>query len=119
LHETDSFPAGVLSRHFIFPHVKSLSMLLTAADGRRDKMPERQRKQRAPRLRRKRIPGYTPEAETAHELNVSVRTLRKWRQEGAGPSYVKFGRQIHYSNEGRAAWLKAIETRPVRSKQAA
>jgi hypothetical protein len=48
-------------------------------------MPERQRKQHAPRLKRKRIPGYTPETETAEALNVSVRTLRKWRQEGLGP----------------------------------
>lgn len=78
---------------------------------------ERQRKQRAPRLKRNHIPGYTPEAETAKGLNVSVRTFRKWRQEGRGPSYVKFGRQIHYSLEGRAAWLKAIETRPVRSER--
>jgi hypothetical protein len=81
-------------------------------------MPERQRKRRAPKLKRKHIPGYTPEAETADALNVSVRTLRKWRQEGLGPSYVKFGRQIHYSREGRALWLKAIETRPVRSERA-
>jgi hypothetical protein len=78
---------------------------------------EQQRKRRAGRLKRKRIPGYTPEAETADALNVSLRTLRKWRQEGLGPSYVKFGRQIHYSVEGRAAWLKAIETRPVRSER--
>jgi hypothetical protein len=75
---------------------------------------ERHRKQRAPRLKRKHIPGYTPEAETAEALNVSVRTLRKWRQEGLGPSYVKFGRQIHYSLEGRAAWLRSLECKPVR-----
>jgi hypothetical protein len=79
---------------------------------------ERQRKQRERRLKQNRIPGYAPEAETAEALNVSVRTLRKWRQEGLGPSYVKFGRQIYYSVEGRAAWLKAIETRPVRSESA-
>ena len=76
---------------------------------------ERQRKQRAPRLKRKHIPGYMPEAETADGLNVSVRTLRKWRQEGIGPSYVKFGRQIHYSLEGRAAWLRSLECKPVRA----
>jgi hypothetical protein len=76
---------------------------------------ERQRKQRAPRPKRKRIPGYMPEAETAAGLNVSVRTLRKWRQEGIGPSYVKFGRQIHYPLEGRAAWLRSLECKPVRA----
>jgi hypothetical protein len=42
---------------------------------------ERQHNQRAPRLTRNHIPGYTPEAETAEALNLSVRTLRKWRQE--------------------------------------
>jgi len=46
---------------------------------------EQQRKRRAARLKRKRIPGYTPEAETADALNVSLRTLRKWRQQGLGP----------------------------------
>jgi hypothetical protein len=75
---------------------------------------ERQRKQRAPRGKRKRIPGYTPETETAEELNVSVRTLRKWRQQGMGPPYVKFARQIHYPNEGRIAWLRRQEVEPVR-----
>jgi hypothetical protein len=75
---------------------------------------ERQRKQRAPRWKRKRIPGYTPETETAEELNVSVRTLRKWRQQGMGPPYVKFARQIHYPNEGRIAWLRRQEVEPVR-----
>jgi hypothetical protein len=76
---------------------------------------ERQRKQRTPRLKQNRIPGYAPEAETAEALNVSVRTLRKWRQEGLGPPYVKFGRQIHYSFEGRAAWLQSLERKPVRA----
>ena len=48
-------------------------------------MPE-QRKQK-----RKRIPGYTPESETAEELNVSVRTLRKWRQLRIGPPWSRSG----------------------------
>jgi predicted site-specific integrase-resolvase len=70
------------------------------------------KRQHAPK--RKRIPGYTPETETAEELNVSVRTLRKWRQQGKGPPYVKFARQIHYPNEGRIAWLRRQEVEPVR-----
>jgi hypothetical protein len=78
---------------------------------------ERQAKQRAARWKRKRsvhIPGYTPESETAEELNVSVRTLRKWRQLRIGPPYIEVGRQIHYGDESRAAWLKSREVRPVR-----
>jgi hypothetical protein len=76
---------------------------------------ERQRKQRAPRWKRKRIPGYTPETETAEELNVSVRTLRKWRQLRIGPPWVEVGRQIHYGDESRAAWLKSREVQPARA----
>jgi hypothetical protein len=49
-----------------------------------------QRERRAPRLRRKRkIPGYTAEAETAEELGVGLRTLRKWRAMRLGPPWVR------------------------------
>ena len=48
---------------------------------------DQQGKQRVPRWKRKRIPGYTPEPETAEELNVSLRTLRKWRQLRIGPPW--------------------------------
>jgi hypothetical protein len=77
-------------------------------------MPEPHSKRHASNLRRKPIVGYTSEAETAQELDVSVRTLRKWRQEGIGPPYVRFARQIIYGDESRAAWLKGQEIRPVR-----
>jgi hypothetical protein len=81
---------------------------------------DRRRKQRAALKPKRRafIPGHTPERETAEELNVSVRTLRKWRQIGEGPPYVEVGRQIHYRDESRAAWLKGREVRPVRSVKA-
>ena len=78
--------------------------------------PKQQASRRAPRWKRKRnhrIPGYTSEAETAEEIGHSVRTLRKWRQLGIGPPYVKVGRQIHYSDESRAAWLKSREVQPA------
>jgi hypothetical protein len=71
------------------------------------------KRQHAPQ--RKRIPGYTPETETAEELNVSVRTLRKWRQLRMGPPWVEVGRQIHYGDESRAAWLKSREVQPARA----
>jgi hypothetical protein len=80
-------------------------------------MPERNHKQRASRWKRKRvahIPGYTDERQTAEDLGVGLRTLRKWRQQGKGPPYVKFARQIHYPNEGRIAWLRRQEVEPVR-----
>ena len=79
---------------------------------------KQQAKRHAPRWRpRHIIPGYTPEAETAEELNVSLRTLRKWRQLRVGPPYIKVGRQVHYSDEGRTAWLKANEVQPITRRE--
>ena len=77
--------------------------------------PKQQTNQRAP----KRIPGYSPERETAEELSVSVRTLRKWRQLRIGPPYIEVGRQIHYRDESRATWLRSREVQPVRSQGSA
>jgi hypothetical protein len=62
----------------------------------------------------RRIAGYSSESETAKALCVTIRTLRKWRQRGMGPPWVKIGRRVVYSNESRAAWLKGNEVRPVR-----
>jgi hypothetical protein len=81
-------------------------------------MPQRHRKQRAPWLKRKRIahiPGYTHESETAEQLGVAVRTLRKWRQLGLGPAFTKFGKQIFYRDEARSSWLHSQEQQPVRA----
>ena len=76
-------------------------------------MPSNQAKDRAP-SKRKRLPGYTPERETAEELNVAVRTLRKWRQLKIGPPWTAVGRQIFYGDEDRAAWLKSRRVQPIR-----
>jgi hypothetical protein len=74
----------------------------------------RQRKRRA--LRRKpKIPGHTPEIETAEEFGVSVRTLRKWRQLRTGPPWVEVGRAIHYPDEPRAEWLRSRVVQPERA----
>jgi hypothetical protein len=83
---------------------------------------KQQAKERAPRLKRKRIahiPGYIPEAEMAEQLGLAVRTLRKWRQQGLGPAYTKFGKQVHYRDASRDAWLRRQEVEPTRSAQAA
>jgi len=76
---------------------------------------KQQAKQRAPRWSRKRLAGYSSEAETAEELNVAVRTLRKWRQRRIGPPWTPVGRQILYHNESRAAWLRSQEVQPERA----
>jgi hypothetical protein len=78
---------------------------------------DRRRKLRTARPKRKRIPGYTPEAETAEQLNISVRTLRKWRQLKIGPPWVEVGRQIHYPDESRTAWIKSRVVQPVRQAE--
>ena len=78
---------------------------------------KQQAKERAPRLKRKRIahiPGYIPEAEMAEQLGLAVRTLRKWRQQGLGPAYTKFGKSVHYRDASRDAWLRRQEVEPVR-----
>jgi helix-turn-helix protein len=72
-------------------------------------------KQQARVVRRKRLAGYSTESETAEELNVAVRTLRKWRAAGEGPPWTTVGRQIFYGDESSAAWLKSQEVRPVRA----
>ena len=63
--------------------------------------------------------GYIPEAETAAELNLSPRTLRKWRAQGKGPAFVKIGRRVFYRDTSRDAWLRQQEVEPVRSERAA
>ena len=76
---------------------------------------KQQANQRAPRRKRSGIPGYSPELETAEALNVSPRTLRKWRRQGVGPPYVAIARRFYYSDEKRDAWVKSREVIPVRS----
>ena len=80
-------------------------------------MPE-QHKQHAPESKRKRVAhltGYTDERQTAEDLGVGLRTLRKWRAEGKGPPYVKFARQIHYPIEFIEAWVKRHFVQPIRT----
>jgi excisionase family DNA binding protein len=35
--------------------------------------------------------------QTAKMLNVSVKTLEKWRAEGIGPRFIKVGRRVMYT----------------------
>jgi hypothetical protein len=62
---------------------------------------------------------YPSEADTADELGVTIRTLRKWRQRGVGPAWAKVGRQIIYGDESRMTWLKGQEKQPVRQQDQA
>ena len=40
-------------------------------------------------------------------LNVSERTLERWRVEGSGPPFMKAGRRVLYRESDIEAWLNA------------
>jgi excisionase family DNA binding protein len=42
----------------------------------------------------------------ADELQVSVRTLERWRQEGTGPAFIQVGRSPRYRRADVDAWLE-------------
>jgi excisionase family DNA binding protein len=42
----------------------------------------------------------------ADELQVSVRTLERWRQEGTGPAFIRVGRSPRYRRSDIDAWLE-------------
>ena len=55
------------------------------------------------------------EHEAARELRQSVRTLRLWRQQGKGPSWIKIGRKVFYSRTALLSWIAGLEQKPVRT----
>jgi excisionase family DNA binding protein len=42
----------------------------------------------------------------ADELQVSLRTLERWRQEGTGPAFIRVGRSPRYRRSDIDAWLQ-------------
>jgi predicted DNA-binding transcriptional regulator AlpA len=50
-------------------------------------------------------PHYS-EKEAAAHCRVSGRTLKRWREEGIGPEYVRMGRRrVVYTGAALAAWI--------------
>jgi hypothetical protein len=43
---------------------------------------------------------------------TSLRTLRRWRQEGRGPAYIKVGRKVMYRPSDIQAWLDGLKIDP-------
>jgi predicted DNA-binding transcriptional regulator AlpA len=51
-------------------------------------------------------PVYLTQTEVAQLLQVSTKTLEKWRVTGAGPAFVRLGRRcVRYTRESIEAWV--------------
>jgi hypothetical protein len=50
--------------------------------------------------------------EAGAEIGRTTRTLKRWRDLGEGPAYVRVVRQIFYRRSAIRAWLIACEVRP-------
>src|SRR5947209_7682966 len=53
------------------------------------------------------------EKEAAMQMRISVAALRKWRQQGRPPTYIRVGARVRYRPEDLDAWLKAQAVNPV------
>jgi len=53
--------------------------------------------------------GFIDEQEEAHELKVTLRTLRRWRAAGYGPPFTRVGRSIYYAENAAPNWLAGLE----------
>ena len=49
---------------------------------------------------------YLTETQTAEMLNVSARTLQRFRLEGGGPKFCKAGKRVLYASPDLEAWLE-------------
>jgi hypothetical protein len=63
------------------------------------------------------LADYWSEAELAREINKSLRTVRKWREQKIGPPYAMLGKTPVYPKLGSRDWLKSLERQPVRTKR--
>jgi DNA-binding transcriptional MerR regulator len=48
--------------------------------------------------------GYMTEGEVAEMFNVSIHTVRQWRQRGQGPPYRKIVSQVRYLKDDVEKW---------------
>ena len=46
-------------------------------------------------------------------LNISVRTVRRWRSEGRGPPFMKFSGAVRYKRATLLAWAEAQVREPM------
>ena len=51
-------------------------------------------------------PIYLTQPEVAEFLRVSERSLERWRVEGSGPRFRRFGRRVVYAQHDLVAWAE-------------
>ncbi len=54
--------------------------------------------------------SFLNEQDVSKRLNVSVATLRRWRIEKRGPTFVKIGSLVRYRPEDLDSWVDALPT---------
>jgi excisionase family DNA binding protein len=57
------------------------------------------------------VKALLTEHEVAELLHVSLATVRRWRQRGTGPDFVKLGSSVRYKEATVLSWL---HSRPAR-----
>ncbi len=55
---------------------------------------------------RRTFQSYLSTKQAATILNISPRTLERWRIEGKGPDYRKFGTRVTYSQSALLEWAE-------------
>ena len=53
---------------------------------------------------------FFTEIEVSRKTKISVATLRRWRLEGRGPRYRKFGSLVRYGEDELDDWMDAQPT---------
>lgn len=64
---------------------------------------------------------YTTQSEAAEFLRLSERTLERWRVEGMGPRFRRFGRRVVYAKSDLETWAdsRCFQSTSSESAQAA
>lgn len=60
-----------------------------------------------PSSREEALDEFLTQAEAAEELNLSERTLERWRIEGKGPRFHRFGRLVRYGRRDLKRYVLA------------
>lgn len=50
--------------------------------------------------------SYLSPKQAADRLRLSAKTLEKWRSQGSGPRFLKFGTRVRYRADDLDAWAE-------------